>query len=114
VLDGSSMTSGPLTMVLDGGAGDDVLLGGPGADTLLGGDGDDVLIGGGGPDVLDGGPGSNIVINALAADRVTAAAPATQSWLKSHLRSRHGRAVVRVDGKSRRLPRASLRRLLSA
>jgi Ca2+-binding RTX toxin-like protein len=114
VLDGSAMTSGPLTMVLDGGAGDDVLLGGPGPDTLLGGDGDDVLIGGGGPDVLDGGAGSNIVINAFAADRVTAAAPATKSWLKRHLRSREGRAVVRLHGQSRVLPRASLHRLLSA
>jgi Ca2+-binding RTX toxin-like protein len=114
VLDGSSMTSGPLTMVLDAGDGDDVLLGGPGADILLGGAGDDVLIGGGGPDVLDGGTGGNVVINAFAADRVTAAAPATKSWLKRHLNSRHGRAVVRLHGKSRVFPRASLRRVLSA
>ncbi len=113
VLDGSAMTSGPLQMVLDGGDGDDVLLGGPGADTLLGGAGDDVLIGGGGADVLDGGSGGNVVINALAADHVTAAAPAGKRWLKSHLRSRHGHAVVRVHGKSRVLPRASLRRVLS-
>jgi Ca2+-binding RTX toxin-like protein len=114
VLDGSTMTSGPLTMVLDAGDGADVLLGGPGADILLGGAGDDVLIGGGGPDVLDGGTGSNVVINAFAADRVTAAAPATKSWLKRHLDSRHGRAVVRLHGKSRVFPRASLRRILSA
>jgi Ca2+-binding RTX toxin-like protein len=114
VLDGSAMTSGPLTMVLDGGDDDDVLLGGPGADILLGGAGDDVLIGGGGADVLDGGTGGNVVINALAADRVTAARPATQRWLKAHLSSRHGRAVVRVHGKRRVLPRASLRRVLSA
>jgi Ca2+-binding RTX toxin-like protein len=113
VLDGSLMTSGPLTMVLDGGDGDDVLLGGPGADILLGGAGDDVLIGGGGQDVLDGGPGGNVVINAFAAARVTAATPATKGWLKRHLRSRHGRAVVRLHGKSRVLPRASLRRILS-
>src|SRR5262249_5176196 len=109
VIDGSSMTSGPLTVGEDGGEGEHALLGGPGNDILLGGAGDDVLIGGGGADVLDGGTGGNVVINALAADRVTAAAPATQSWLKKHLRSRHGRAVVRLHGKKHVFPRASLR-----
>ena len=51
-----------ISLVLDGGDGDDVLLGGAGNDTLLGGNGDDVLIGGDGTDILDGGPGSNFII----------------------------------------------------
>jgi Ca2+-binding RTX toxin-like protein len=54
-------------LVLDGGAGDDVLIGSAGHDTLLGGPGDDVLISGGGEDVLDGGPGNNVVIQSLIA-----------------------------------------------
>jgi Ca2+-binding RTX toxin-like protein len=68
VITASGVGVAGLHLVLDGGAGDDVLIGSAGADTLLGGLGDDVLIGGGGPDVLDGGPGSNVVIQSLVAN----------------------------------------------
>jgi Ca2+-binding RTX toxin-like protein len=62
VVDASALPANVMQLVIDGGAGDDVLIGGAGDDVLLGGDGDDVLIGGAGLDVLDGGPGDNIVI----------------------------------------------------
>jgi Ca2+-binding RTX toxin-like protein len=62
VLEASSLQSSAISLVGDGGTGDDVLLGGDGNDVLLGGDGDDVLIGNGGQDALDGGPGDNIII----------------------------------------------------
>jgi Ca2+-binding RTX toxin-like protein len=58
----SSLAATAIKLVIDGGAGDDVLVGGAGDDTLLGGPGDDVLEGGPGQDVLDGGPGNNILI----------------------------------------------------
>ena len=61
VIEASGLAVG-LSLVADGGDGDDVLIGGAGADVLLGGAGDDVLIGGPGLDVLDGGTGSNILI----------------------------------------------------
>jgi hypothetical protein len=59
------------TVVLDGGAGNDLLTGGRGNDVLLGGTGndlllglagDDLLIGGGGADLLHAGPGNDILI----------------------------------------------------
>ncbi len=62
----ASSFTGPL--VLDGGAGDDLLTGGPKADLLLGrggsdslegGDGNDVLKGSGGNDALHGGDGND-------------------------------------------------------
>jgi Ca2+-binding RTX toxin-like protein len=56
------LAAGSIGLVVDGGAGNDVLVGSPGDDTLSGGDGDDVLIGNGGNDVLDGGPGDNTLI----------------------------------------------------
>jgi Ca2+-binding RTX toxin-like protein len=62
VIDASAVAAGGPLLVLDGGAGDDVLVGGAGNDTLLGGDNDDVLIGNGGVDSLDGGLGNNILI----------------------------------------------------
>jgi len=46
-------------VVLDGGAGHDLLLGGAGLDVLIGGDGDDTLQGGRGLDVLTGGDGAD-------------------------------------------------------
>ena len=58
----SGLAANAIKLVIDGGAGDDVLVGGSGDDTLFGGAGDDVLEGGPGQDVLDGGPGSNILI----------------------------------------------------
>jgi len=46
-------------VVLDGGAGHDLLVGGAGLDVLIGGDGDDTLKGGRGLDVLTGGAGAD-------------------------------------------------------
>ena len=56
------MDAGLMSLLLDGGEGDDVLVGSDGNDTLLGGLGDDVLLGGAGLDTLDGGPGDNVLI----------------------------------------------------
>ena len=53
-----------MSLIANGGNGDDILIGGTGNDELHGEAGDDILIGGGGIDVLDGGPGGNIVIAA--------------------------------------------------
>jgi len=47
------------TLLLIGGAGNDVLTGGRGNDTLDGGDGNDILSGGKGLDVLNGGAGND-------------------------------------------------------
>jgi Ca2+-binding RTX toxin-like protein len=58
----TGLTADALTLIEDGGDGNDVLLGGDGDDTLLGGAGDDALIGGPRMDTLDGGPGSNTEI----------------------------------------------------
>ncbi|WP_284614942.1 beta strand repeat-containing protein [Aquabacterium humicola] len=52
VIDASAAT---VDLVLEGGAGNDILIGGAGDDVLDGGDGDDVLLGGGGNDTFIGG-----------------------------------------------------------
>jgi Ca2+-binding RTX toxin-like protein len=65
VIEASGLGSVGPQLILDGGAGDDILLGGGGNDVLLGGAGDDVLLGGGGIDVLDGGEGDDIEIQSL-------------------------------------------------
>ena len=63
IVDGSGDAS--LAVLLDGGAGADVLsadatlIGGPGDDTLIGGSGDDSLFGGAGNDLLLGGGGDD-------------------------------------------------------
>ncbi len=62
VIDASGVSAGAMSLVLDGGDGDDVLIGGAGNDVIFGGAGDDVLIGGEGDDVLDGGDGDDIII----------------------------------------------------
>jgi Ca2+-binding RTX toxin-like protein len=62
VVDAAAMDAGLISLLLDGGEGDDNLVGGDGNETLLGGAGDDVLIGGPGLDVLDGGAGDNVLI----------------------------------------------------
>ena len=51
-----------LTMVIDGGRGNDFLNGGGGSNILLGGDGWDMLIGGPRRDVLIGGRGSDMLV----------------------------------------------------
>jgi len=62
VLDASGLQDGFVSLIADGGAGNDILIGSAGADILLGGEDDDVLQGGPGIDLLDGGPGNNVVI----------------------------------------------------
>jgi Ca2+-binding RTX toxin-like protein len=62
VVEAPGLAADAIGLLIDGGAGDDILVGGHGADTLLGQLGDDVLIGGPGTDTLDGGPGNNTVI----------------------------------------------------
>jgi Ca2+-binding RTX toxin-like protein len=62
VVDGSGLAAGSMTLLLDGGDGEDVLLAHDGGATLLGGANDDVLIGGDGDDVLDGGAGDDVLI----------------------------------------------------
>ena len=114
VLDASSMPAAAALVTLDGGEGDDVLLGGAGNDTLLGGPGDDVLIGGAGNDVLDGGDGGNVVIDSLTANVVTQATVVGRQWLTTHARLVGGKTVLRIDGKDRTLPRASLLKLTRA
>jgi Ca2+-binding RTX toxin-like protein len=51
-----------LPVLMDGGAGDDVLVAGGGASILLGGAGNDVLVGGPGRDVLIGGLGRDLLM----------------------------------------------------
>jgi Ca2+-binding RTX toxin-like protein len=111
VLDASSMPAAAALVTLDGGEGDDVLLGGAGNDTLLGGPGDDVLLGGAGNDILDGGEGGNVVIDSLTANVIRSATPVSRRWLATHARVVGGRTVLRLDGKDRTLPRASLVKL---
>jgi Ca2+-binding RTX toxin-like protein len=62
IVDAAAVGAGGPPLVVDGGAGDDILLGSAGADSMLGGDNDDVLLGNGGVDVMDGGLGDNISI----------------------------------------------------
>jgi Ca2+-binding RTX toxin-like protein len=64
VIEASAIGTGP-KLVLDGGAGNDILVGGEGPDTLLGGAGEDVLLGNGGLDIIDGGDGDDIEIQGL-------------------------------------------------
>ena len=79
-LDATSLSDAAISLVADGGDGDDELIGGAGNDSLIGGAGndklngeagddtlsggagDDELTGGPGLDVLDGGPGNDILI----------------------------------------------------
>ncbi len=68
VIEASGVAANAMQLVLDGGAGDDVLIGGDGNDVLLGGAGDDVLIGGDGDDVLDGGDGDDVIIGGAGDD----------------------------------------------
>jgi Ca2+-binding RTX toxin-like protein len=67
VIEASGVALGAIGLVLDGGAGNDVIIGGEGDDTLIGGEGDDVLIGGGGNDIFDFGPGDDIEIQSFVA-----------------------------------------------
>jgi Ca2+-binding RTX toxin-like protein len=111
VVDASGLAADSALLTADGGVGDDVLIGGNGGDTLLGGVGDDVLLGGPGNDVLDGGPGDNVVLPGPGANTVTAAKVADSAWLRKHARTVRGRTLLRVNGRQRSIPRASLARL---
>lgn len=62
IVNATGVDATTVSLLIDGGEGDDVLDGGAGNDTIFGGNGDDVLVGGPGLDTLDGGPGSNVVI----------------------------------------------------
>ena len=66
VIDATALSNAGVSLVLDGGDGNDILPGAAGADVLTGGIGDDVLLGGAGADVLDGGTGDNILIQDTA------------------------------------------------
>jgi Ca2+-binding RTX toxin-like protein len=101
VVEASGVSAASPRLVLDGGAGDDVLIGGAGADTLLGRDGDDVLIGGPGVDVLDGGPGANTLIEGEALANGTVAGP---EWLAKHERTVDGHRVLDHAGHRYPLP----------
>jgi len=65
-VDGRLVTGG--TLVITGGASNDVLVGGTRGDTISGGGNGDTLIGGLGADILSGGAGSDVLIYAGAAD----------------------------------------------
>jgi Ca2+-binding RTX toxin-like protein len=114
VLDATGLAADSALLTLDGGDGDDVLLGGAGNDTLLGGAGDDVLIGGPGTDIIDGGTGDNVVLDSLAANVVTSATAVGTKWLNHHVRTVHGKAVLKVHGKKRKLPHAKVKQLKRA
>jgi Ca2+-binding RTX toxin-like protein len=106
VVDATGLAADSALLTADGGEGDDVLLGGAGDDTLIGGPGDDVLIGGPGNDTIDGGVGDNVVLGLAAGDSVTTAEPARARWITRHVRTRHGKAVLKVDGKKHKVSRA--------
>jgi Ca2+-binding RTX toxin-like protein len=83
VLDVSQLPGTNRTIVLDGGAGDDLLIGGQAADSMVGGvgndtlqgfQGDDRLFGGAGDDVLDGGVGDDVLVGEAGADTFTGGA----------------------------------------
>lgn len=61
-----------LAMVIDGGAGDDVLIGGRGADSIIGAEGNDILFGGtlesDDADTLEGGMGDDLLVGHFGAD----------------------------------------------
>ena len=61
------------TLLVTGGAGDDVLTGGAGSDMLNGGDGNDTLTTGAGTDTVDGGSSNDTIVlaaNLTAADQI--------------------------------------------
>ncbi len=98
VINGSVLSPGVLGLTILGGAGDDVLIGSAGNDILDGGDGDDVLIGGGGNDTLIGGAGDNIVIQDFqaGADKIdlrSIAGDNSFDWVMAHAQETDGNVV---------------------
>jgi Ca2+-binding RTX toxin-like protein len=97
VIDASGVAPGAIQLILDGGAGDDVLIGSAGNDILHGGAGDDVLIGGAGQDILDGGTGDNVVLQdfTAGADRIDLSGRGFSfDWLMAHTSDVDGDAVI--------------------
>jgi hypothetical protein len=64
------LTAGGGDSVLLGGPGNDILVGGPGNNILVGGDGNDILIGAAGRDLLIGGKGSDVLSGGTGDDIV--------------------------------------------
>ena len=58
-IDASALTPGQISLVIDGGAGNDTIIGSAGNDRLIGGDGNDVIRGGAGNDVALLGAGDD-------------------------------------------------------
>ena len=102
VIEASGVAAGAIGLVLDGGAGDDIIIGGEGDDVLIGGDGDDVLIGGGGNDTFDFGPGDDIEIQGFVAgagteDRIDLRGIAGVTgfdWVLAHAQDVDGNVVI--------------------
>jgi Ca2+-binding RTX toxin-like protein len=66
VIDASAVPAGLVTLVLHGGAGNDIIIGSDGDDVITGGSGNDVLIGGLGNDIIEG-EGDDIIIQDFVA-----------------------------------------------
>ena len=62
IFNGTLLSAGALTLMVDGGTGNDSLTGSRGTDVLHGGDGNDVLTGGSGNDSLFGDGGNDLMI----------------------------------------------------
>ena len=109
VIEASGVAAGAIGLVLDGGAGNDIIIGGEGDDVLIGGDGDDVLIGGGGNDIFDFGPGDDIEIQGFVAgagteDRIDLRGIAGATgfdWVMAHAQDVDGNAVIDLGGGQR-------------
>jgi Ca2+-binding RTX toxin-like protein len=106
VIEASGVAAGAIRLVLDGGAGNDVIIGSDGDDVLIGGEGDDVLIGGLGNDVFDFGPGDDIEIQGFVAGAATEdridlrglAGATGLDWVLAHARDVDGSAVIDLGG----------------
>jgi Ca2+-binding RTX toxin-like protein len=106
VIEASGVVAGAIGLVLDGGAGDDIIIGGAGDDVLIGGEGDDVLIGGGGNDIFDFGPGDDIEIQGFVAGAGTEdqidlrgiAGVTGFDWVLAHAGEVDGNAVIDLGG----------------
>jgi Ca2+-binding RTX toxin-like protein len=106
VIEASGVAVGAIGLVLDGGAGNDVIIGSDGDDVLIGGDGDDVLIGGLGNDIFDFGPGDDIEIQGFVAGAATEdridlrglAGVTGFDWVLAHAQDVDGNAVIDLGG----------------
>ena len=84
VIDASSLAVGAITLVLDGGAGDDTVIGASGIETLFGGVGNDVLNGEAAADIMTGGTGNDAYVVDNSVDQVvrTSAKATTRCLLR--------------------------------